>query len=131
MIFPSLWINHMYIYVYVYHIKTPHDHPQLPDAKSGCRSKSSSRIKAAGSWCLGQLTMKLGDLKQTRLHFSMMCALFGFIGYTYAYTYIYSISHIYICIHIHISVRVCVCVFVQLYMCAYVRMLKILKPSMY
>ena len=111
----------MYIYVYVYHIKTPHDHPQLPDAKSGCRSKSSSRIKAAGSWCLGQLTMKLGDLKQTRLHFSMMCALFGFIGYTYAYTYIYiySISHIYIyiCIHIHISVRVCVCVCLFSYIC--------------
>ena len=61
--------------------------------------------------------MKLGDLKQTRLHFSMMCALFGFIGYTYAYTYIYSISHIYICIHIHISVRVCVCACSVIYVC--------------
>ena len=27
-----------------------------PNAKSGCRSKSSSRIRAAGSWCLGSHT---------------------------------------------------------------------------
>ena len=112
MIFPSLWINH----IYIYHIKTPHDHPQLPNAKSGCRSKSSSRIKAAGSWCLGQLTMKLGDLKQTRLHFSM-CALYGFIGYIYI-VYIY----IHMCVQcVYICVRVCVCVLVQLYICVCVR----------
>ena len=108
MIFPSLWINHMYIYVYVYHIKTPHAHPQLPDAKSGC---ISNRHACISLWCVRYL-----DLSDIHMHIHIYI-----VYHTYIYVYIY----IYLCVY------VCVCVLVQLYMCAYVRMLKILKPSMY